>query len=378
MRRKALRILAAVALAVLALLLLVAITPQGRAAVKTVALVAEVVPGMPQPFGWLMPDADRERITYPSPFGEAEADIYRTGGDGGKPALVLFLGVNPAGRDDERVVNIASALAESGYVVLVPWSRNMVSGRVGPDDVELLVSAFQHLQTLDYVDPDRIGGGGFCVGSSLLTVAASDPRIRDDVRFINFFSGFYDGRDYLAQFAARQAFENGERRDWDPDPLTTRVFERLLVENLPNTSERETLNGHFMEDEPLTDSQVTGFSSEAQAVYGLLTGATLEEARGLIEQLPQELRDAMDALSPSQHLDGLRADLWIMHDQDDELAPVEESRRLYEATRGRPNTTYTEFSFFQHVDPSTDTDLLSLVTESWKLLQHLYRVVRLT
>ncbi|MCH7482080.1 MAG: dienelactone hydrolase family protein [Chloroflexi bacterium] len=366
-------------LAALAVLSLVAVvTPQGRASAKTAGFVLQVVPGFPiQPLGWFTQEPVRTAVEYSAGTRSVEADIYRIPDRKQRAAVVLFLGVNPAGRDDDRVVNLASALARAGFVVLVPWSENMMSKRVSPADVEMLVAAFQYLRSLDRVDPERIGGAGFCVGSSLLVVAASDPRISADVSFINFFSGFYDGRDYIKQFAARRTFYDGTEEPWEPDPLTAEVLSLLMIESLSLPSERDALEGHFSGGRTLTAAEVRDLSREAQAVHGLLSGTTLEEADALLREVPQRLLDAVDALSPSKHLDGVSARLLIMHDREDSLAPVEESRRLADAVADRGDTVYTEFSFFSHVDPGVGVGPIGLLRESLKLYRHLYAVVRI-
>ena len=126
----------------------------------------------------------------------------------------------------------------------------------------MLVAAFQYLGGLDGVDRARIGGAGFCVGSSLLVVAASDPRISADVSFINFFSGYYDGRDYIKQFSARRTFYDGTEEAWEPDALTTEVLTLLMIESLSLPSEREALEGHFAGSRPLTEDEVRGLSGD--------------------------------------------------------------------------------------------------------------------
>ena len=374
LKRTGLTLMAIVAVAAL----FTAVTPQGRTSAKTAGLVVQVVPAFPvKPLGWFTHEPTRTAVTYPAGSRTAEADIYRIPDRGPRAALVFFLGVAPAGRDDPRVINLASGLARAGFVVLVPWSENMVNKRVAPADIDLLVAAFEYLASLDYVDPQRIGGGGFCVGSSMLVVAASDPRIRDDVAFINFFSGFYDGRDYIKQFAARQSFYGDTIEPWEPDKLTAEVFSILLVEALGRPEERDALSAHFNGGEQLTPAAIGGLSPEAHAVYRLLTGTTtLEEADELMSALPQHLLDAIDALSPSQHVQDLKARLLIMHDREDALAPIEESRRLADAVASRGNVRYTEFSFFQHVDPTEQVGVVGLLTESFKLYRHLYAVVR--
>ncbi|MEE8519542.1 MAG: hypothetical protein V3S98_10500, partial [Dehalococcoidia bacterium] len=355
----------------------VVLLPQPRAAAKTLGLVVQVVPGFPvKPLSWFTGEPVKEAITYPVGDAAAEADIYRIPDGKPRAAVVLFLGVNPAGRDDERVVNLASGLARAGFVVLVPWSRNMIEKRVDPEDIDMLVAAFQHLGTLDYVDPDRIGGGGFCVGSSMVAVAAADPRIRDNVAFVNFFSGFYDARDYLVQLSARQSFYRGASETWEPDSLALEVFAKLLIEGLEDDGERELLGGHFADGERLSSEQTKGLTPAGDAVYRLLSGTGLAEARELLSSLPPDVQTVMDALSPSLHVQDLSARLLIMHDREDDLVPVEESRRLADATADREGVRYTEFSFFQHVDPTERVGAFKLVTESLKLFGHLYGVVR--
>ncbi len=359
--------------------LLLAVTPQGRAVAKTVGLVAQVLPEAPvHPLGLLTSDPERTQIMYPVPAGQNPADIYRMPGGGPKPAIVLFLGVSPAGRNDPRVVNLANALARTGFIVFVPWSQDMMNGIVEPSDVGLLVSAFQYVKTLPGVDPKRIGGAGFSVGASLMVIAAADSRMRNEVRFINFFAGYYDVRDYLAEVSSHEAFYKGSTRPWDPNPLTVEVFTRLLIDGLPSSAERAVLNAHFVNGDPITPQQVEALSPGAAAVYHLLSGTTLDEARRLILELPEPMLKKMDELSPSRYVDSLRADLWIMHDRSDTLEPVEESRRLYDATKAHGNVDFTELSSFQHVDPKSDLGFFGFATQSWKLFLQLYRVERVT
>ncbi len=370
------------ALALAALLLLFALflvaTPQGRTAARTAGLVLQILPDFPvKPLPWFTADPERIRTTYPVGEGETQADIYRVTGEDPQAAVVLFLGVNPAGRDDERVVNLANGLARAGFVVLVPWSENMVNKRVDPTDIELLVEAFEFLKSQDYVDPSRMGGAGFCVGSSLLTVAAADARIRDDVAFINFFSGYYDVNDFLRQFAAGQTFYDGTVEAWDPNSLTKEVFTHLLIDGLPDLAEREVLSRHFISGESLTASERAGLSGPADAVYELLSGPTLEETNALLERLSPSTQQTMARLSPSNYVNDVRAELYIMHDREDDLAPVEESRRLADATAGRDGGRYTEFSFFSHVDPGEQVGWLAMIRESSKLFVHLYSIVRI-
>ena len=117
------------------------------------------------------------------------------------------------------------------------------------------------------------------------------------------------------------------------------------------------------------------------AVYKLVSGVPSEEADALIEQLSPTTHDFLRMISPSTHIDQLKARMLIMHDRADRLVPSEKSRRLAEALSDDNDAYYTEFSFFQkqiqvHVDDSGGVGPIGYVREGFKLLLHMYKVMR--
>ncbi|MBI4299487.1 MAG: dienelactone hydrolase family protein [Chloroflexi bacterium] len=357
--------------------LVIALTPQGRAGVKSLLFIPQILPSIPiHPQEWFTGDPIRQDISYPVPFGQGVADLYRPSNSGRHAAVLLFLGVNPAGRDDERVVNLANALARSGMVVMIPWSDTMTQKRVDPQEIDNLVAAFQYLRRLDSVDPKRVGMGGFCVGASLVTVAAQEPSIRDQVSFVNSFGGYYDAGGLIKTTVSRSAFYNDQIEPWQPDPLTVEVITRHLIEGLEDEPERQLLTRLFVAQEVGLALAPETLSPQALAVYKLLKGATLEDTEKLIESLPGATKKNLRRLSPSTNLESLKARILIMHDREDNLVPVGESRRLADALDNRGGVYYTEFSFFQHVDPTRRVSPVVFVREASKLFLHLYRILR--
>ena len=358
-------------------ILLIAFTPQGRAGVKTILFIPQVLPAISvHPQEWFIGDPTRQEVKYPTPFGDGIADLYTSPNPGKHAAVLLFLGINPAGRDDERVVGLANGLARSGMVVMIPWSETMTQKRIDPREIDNLVAAFQHLRSLDSVDPERVGMGGFCVGASLATVAAQDPSIRDQVSFINFFGGYYDALDLLKAVATRSSFYKGQVEPWEPDSLTVEVITIHLIEGLEGQEERQLLSRIFINQEIGLESSIETLSQEAEAVYKLLKGTTLEEAEELVKRLPAKTQQTLRVLSPSANLENLQARILIMHDREDNLVPVEESRRLAEALEKRGGVYYTEFSFFQHMDPTRQVSLPVFAREAFKLFLHMYHILR--
>ena len=372
------RALIVVGLLVLSSVILVAATPQGRAGVRTALLIPQLLPGIPiKPQEWVVGDPTRREVTYPLSSGSGVADLYVPASGETHSGILLFLGVNPAGRDDPRVVGLASGFARAGIVVMIPWSDTMTQRRIAPEEIDNLVRAFQYLRTLDVVDPDRVGMGGFCVGASLSAVAAQDPRIRDDVRFVNFFGGYFDARDLVISVVSSTRFGDGQQESWSPDRLSAQVVSLHLVEGVPDVDERALLNRVCIEKSAVLDEPVfAALSPDAKVVYELLSGPDLAQAKMLVESLPQSALATLEAISPITNIQNLKARVLIMHDREDDLVPSEESRRFANALPPDSDTYYTEFSLFQHLDPTRPVSPPVYAKELWKLYLHMYNVLR--
>ena len=361
---------------------LTAATPQGRTAVAALLFIPQVVPSVPvKPQTWFTPAPTRSAAAYPTADGGAgSADLYAPAGDGVHGGVLLFLGVNPAGKDDPRVVGLAEGLARAGMMVLIPWSDGMTEKRVSPDDVDNLVHAYEHLLSLDRVDAERSGMGGFCVGASFVAVAAADARVRDRVRFVNFFGGYYDARDLVAAVVSQSRFDGDAVRAWTPAALSQEVVRTHLIDGVANADERERLRAAFVyvPSAPLSESEISALSDEAAAVRAILSGGaeTPREALALIDRLSESSQAKLAAISPSAALGGLSARVLIMHDREDALVPSEESRRLAAALAERGDFRYTEFSLFRHLDPTRPVSPPVYAREVFKLYAHMYRVLR--
>ena len=176
------RILIASAALLLLLVVVTAATPQGRTLFRTALFLPQVLTAIPiKPLECVSGDPVRYEIAFPLADGHGVADLYVPAGSGKHSAVLFFLGVVPPDRDERRIVALGEGLARSGIVVMIPWLDSQKLERISPDDVDQLVRAFQHLQTLDSVNPDKVGMGGICTGASLATVAAQDERVRDHV-----------------------------------------------------------------------------------------------------------------------------------------------------------------------------------------------------
>ena len=374
------RLLLAVAALLLVAVLLVAVTPQGRAGIRAALFIPQVLPSIPvKPQEWFTRAPVWREVQYPQADGYGVADLYLPGGSGEHSAVLFFQGVVPEGRYDPRVVRLAEGLARAGMVVMIPWSDTQVEERIEPEDVDNLVRAFEYLRGIEEVDPERVGMGGICVGASMSLVAAQDDRIRHHVRFVNFFAGYYDAVDFTKAIGSRSRFGSDYVAPWDTDKLTLRVFQYHLIDGVANASDKDLLVRLFYSKDE--DADADSLSPEGAAVYRLLNGVPFDEVDGLMQQLSPRTMEFLQRISPSTNIDKLKARVLIMHDTADRLVPSEESRRLAAALGSDSDTYHTEFSFFQkqiqvHVADSGGVGPVDYAEEAFKLYMHMYNIMR--
>lgn len=381
--RFAYRLYLAAGVLLVALIVMFALFPQLITAWHTALFVSQVLPSPVKPQAWFTSTPAREQISYDRPDGLGAADIYYIPDGKRRAGLLVFLGANAAGREDPDVVNFGNALSRAGLVTMLSWSPTMGErNNVDPTEIDNLAWAFQHLQSRDYVDPERVGMAGFSVGGSFVMVAAANPHIREEVAFVNSFGGYYDAPDFFRQIASSSQFNAaGQAEPWAVDPLTRRVFVNELIEVVPDPAERELLNRRFGNGESGDGDAAAwdALSEQGQLSRRILEGTTPEQAAELFAQMPAPFRQGLEDISPSVHLPQVKARLLIMHDVGDRLIPVGESRRLAAAmaAQGREGLRYTETAIFDHVRPGSSGSLWELAKGAGQLYRHLYGIMRL-
>lgn len=357
--------------------LFVILTRRGRAVFHTSLFVSETLNSPVKPQSWFTGDSMREEVHYQTAEGTAVADVYRLTDGRPRAAAMISLGANERGRDDSDVISLGHALARAGFVVMFHWTSALgLDASMDPAEPERLVMAFQYLEGRDYVDGDRVGLAGFCVGASFALVAASDSRISDRVYFVNAFGPFFDAKCLILQIASRAILYEGEPTAWEPDSLTLRVVSNALIGTLHDPDDVDTLTRHFLNDHPATQHELAALSPSGKTVAALLDGVEPREAERLYPTLPDRFREDLARVSPSNHVEGLRARLLVMHDRYDMAVPAAESRRLVKKMRERLDVRYTEFVSFQHVRPGAG-GLLTRLGQALQLYRHMYHIFRM-
>jgi acetyl esterase/lipase len=355
-----------------------------RVGLQTGVMLPNLLGSPVRPLDWFSTPPQRSSIPYRGDGTAAQGDLAElwlpSWASAERPAggILLVLGVNNVGRNHPVVARVADGLARTGAAVLVPDSSTLLEGRLEIGEVDGVVRAFQALAARPEVDPARLGIAGFSVGGSLALLAARDPRIAADVRWVNAFGAYADAATYLASVSAH-AFRatDGEVVAWDPSPLAREVYLRFMLDQVDDRADREALADAYgaaitagERASPDVALRASLRTDAARAIHDLLTAGDLDAATRAIDALPSESRSFIDAISPIDHLDGLTAGVFVMHETTDHHVPFVESRVLRAEleplglVRG-----VSEFRLFDHVQPD-DLDLVAAAPELLKLLLH--------
>ncbi len=321
-----------------------------QTATRTAAFVLRVMPMLPS--GWLdrfSPDSLYEQVALPGGDARVLGELYRPAGPGPYAGVVVCLGVIPFDVAHPQVKRLGTALARSGFVALIVWSADMRSLRISSADVEYLATAYDWLIEQPYVDPNRSGFLGTCVGAGFSLLAAAQPTVRDRVAFVSCFAPFSSLRSLALDIGSGTTEIDGIRRLWEVDQLSRHVYVRTMTAGLPH-GEAERLETAWLARDPLPLPAT--LSPDGRALLPLLESTDRSKLEALLDQIPA-LRANVDAVSPIGSASMIRApSVAIGHDYDDGVIPFGESQRLFAAFDGRPGVDLTEFHLFQHADPT--------------------------
>ena len=350
------------------------LTPSGRTYAKAFLFVPSLIHDSPvRPINLFTKTPERVAVTFSDADTAWGGDLYLPATSPPHPAIIVSLGVSPAGRNDKRVVRLGEGLARMGIVTLVPYSQNLVNKTLTRREIDFTVEAFRYLERHPAVAPEKIGYLGVCVGSSLALLAAQDQRISDRVNFVSWFGGYYQLEDLLVSVATKSYGQDGQRVAWNPDQLTREVAVRRSV-RFADEADWGTLEPAILHRWDLTEEQLSALSPTGRLVHQFFRQTDPERAYAILDQMPPEAQGVFRVLSPATNLDRLRTRVFVMDDIGDELIPYVHSRRLAEALEGTGLARHSKFSVFSHADLDELANPVNSVPELWSLYLHIHAI----
>jgi acetyl esterase/lipase len=372
--------LARIVLAVLLLFGVVStLLPQGRALTRgTILLPALVTNTQPETLKLSGEPIRFTEITVPAKGGTTYLDIYEPSTapppiPGSREAVIMVTGVGD-NRKFQPWINLAESMARSGLVAVGVTTPSLMDYRLNAEDGDAVVQAFNRMTTWPGVGPDRISIVGFSAGDALASIAASDPRIRDQVTSMTTFGGIYDATTVLQAIGRRALLVDGKRVAWTPDPVPLVALARTFGTVL-SPGENDFLRATFTFNGPQRPdpTALAAISPPARAAYHLLAGDQPAQVDANIAALSPEMKQLVQDLSPRTYVAGIHAPVYLLHDASDHFVPFTESRAFNDRLdQLHHQHEFVEFSIFQHTEVRANPALGDLLDDGAHLFVILY------
>ena len=339
----------------------------------------------------------RETVNYTVDGRERRADLYLPGPldacitpgaqfslNCPRAALVAVPGAVPRGNDDPRFTAFAATLARAGFAVLAPEMPGFRELRVRPRDTREIADAFRYARSRPELAPDGHAGMfafSYAVGPAVL--AALEPDIRDDVRFIAALGGYYSLPRAMRFFTTGWYEQDGALHFLAPDDTGRMVlaFSSLDYLNAPGDEKifEQMVDARLKDSAADLSPLAERLSAPGKTVYALAINIDPARFQEFFDRLPEAMSEDIARLDLA-HLDlsKLKARLWLVHGRKDNLIPWTESQALTAAAPAGQARVFLIHGVVGHVDLAV-SDLLT--TRFWMEdlpdLWQLWRVVNL-
>ena len=290
------------------------------------------------------------------------ADLYSVPDAGRRAGLLVTHGVLETGKDDPRLVALATELAACGFAVLVPELAGLKSLRLEMEASDDIAAAFRFMLSREEVDDARAGLFGISFAAGPVLKAAADPSIRDRVRFVVSFGGYYDTVNVVRYLTTGRDEYRGYQHAQPPEVYARYVFvknllvhlaeerDRTLLSSLVDAMERQAGEGAAGLEWETPSFSPDRLTEDGQAVYELLYNRDPARVRSLMEATGPAVRNYLDGLSLRTIVPRVQARLLIGHGDTDPLIPSTESLRLADALPDPSRVHVAILKVVSHVD----------------------------
>ena len=305
--------------------------------------------GAPSELKERTPAPSRSVTAFRAGDRDLAADLYHPNQPIGAH-LVLVPGFTRHGKDDARVVDLATTFARARFLVMVPDLIGAREERVRPEDAADIADAIAHHGA---ASPAGVFAISYAVG---LAVQASErAHARDRLGFLVGLGGYYDIADAVGFITTGKYRWPGEGawRDGRPSPVAKWAFLASNLEPIENPFDREALRAIAERRRAAPDATIddltSGLGPDGRALLDLLANTDIARVEPLIAALPAALRRHMESFAlAGRDLAHLKGRLILIHGSADALIPHTESIAL---ARAVPDTELFVIEGFSHIDP---------------------------
>lgn len=319
-----------IALLILAIFLLL-LAPTAREHLRAMSLLAR----MAHQQSWIARLSRHsyqiQPITFSTPGGPIRAKLYIPQNAQRLPAVVVVPGLHRLGIEEPRLVNFAESMAETGVEVLTPQVDALADYRVEPQSIDIIGSSAQELG--QRASRQQVGVLGLSFAGGLSLMAASDPRYADQISFVAAVGAQDDvERVELYLVEGQTQWPDGRSLTTPPNDYGWLILIYSHPEDFFSATDVKTAHNSLRlllhEDVDGAKHEAEKLSPEGRQLMTALFAHQRDEFRAkLLADLEKHSAEAV-AVSPHDHLQGLKAKVLLVHGEGDDVIPPSETQWL--------------------------------------------------
>src|SRR4051812_16753500 len=324
--------------------------------VRRAAILLPIVLDLPLARG-LVGAVTREPELETTMIAGIPVGIARPRTSGPWPTYVFLTGAHPLRRKEPVVDRLMRGLARAGYLAVTPDLPGLGSGELSVETLDAAVEVATTLTRDREVRNGRIALIGASTGASVGLLVAADPELSNHVSVVVAVTPFSDVRKVLC-LANTGGYEepDGLIKAHPVAPLLRRAAFRSLLAALPSGEERERLLAMLPNDDDQDVREClrgqASAEAKAAAVLECLSNAEAGRFSSLFDQLPADVKEKLNRLSPILHAARIAAPVELVLPPVDDYFPVAEAVLLAQAI---PHARLTMTATLDHTRPGALT-----------------------
>lgn len=272
-----------------------------------------------------------EPITLSAPQGPIRAKLYTPVSVQHPPAIVVVPGLHRLGIEEPRLTSFAQSMAETGVEVLTPQVDALADYRVEPQSIDVIGRSAQELA--QRAGAKQVGVLGLSFAGGLSLMAASDPKYADQISFVVAVGGQDDVErveHYLVE--GHTPRPDGRTLTTPPNEYGWLIVIYSHPEDFFQQADVETARNSLRlllhEDVDAAKHEAEKLSPEGRALMNAVFQHQRDGFRTkLLADLDKYTAEAV-AVSPHNHLQGLKAKVLLVHGEGDDVIPPSETQWL--------------------------------------------------
>ena len=270
-------------------------------------------------------------ITFSSPQGPVRAKLYSPLNTEHPPVLVAVPGLHRLGIEEPRLISFAKSMAETGIAVLTPQIDALADYRVEPQSIDIIGTSAQELARR--TGRKQVGVLGLSFAGGLSLMAASDPKYADAISFVAAVGAQDDVQRveyYLVE--GHTQWPNGRVLNTPPNNYGWWILIYSHPQDFFSPSDVEGAHSALRlllnEDAAAAKREAEKLSPEGHTLMDAVFANQRQTFRTkLLADLDKHSAEAV-ATSPHGHLQGLKANVLLVHGEGDDVIPPSETEWL--------------------------------------------------